>query len=144
MKEEKMMILTMLEEGKITSEEAIKLLEALEDIDMANGFSQNSEAENENSQKKTSSSPLIFDTLGDIGSDIGNALSSVFSSLRDVTQSIGFKTNYESISKDIEYDLSHENPSLDLSGVNGSIKLKPIEGDKLKIKAVCQYKKGIP
>ena len=31
MKEEKLMILAMLEEGKITSDEAIKLLEALEE-----------------------------------------------------------------------------------------------------------------
>ena len=38
-----MMILTMLEEGKITAEEAIKLLEALEDIDVPNSFSKNDE-----------------------------------------------------------------------------------------------------
>ncbi len=33
MKEERMMILSMLQEGKISSEEAVKLLEALEDAD---------------------------------------------------------------------------------------------------------------
>lgn len=143
MREEKMMILAMLEEGKITSEEAIKLLEALEDIDMPSNSNKTDEAQNESSQRKTNSSPLIFDTLGEIGSDIGNALSSVFDSLKDVTQSIGFGTNYENISKDIDYEFDHENPSLDLSGVNGGIKLRPIEGNKLKIKAVCQYKKGL-
>lgn len=143
MREEKMMILTMLEEGKITAEEAIKLLEALEDIDVPNSFSKNDELKNENPKKETSPGPLIFDTLGEIGSDIGNALSSVFDGLRDFTQSIGFWTNYETVSKVIDYDLEHENPSLDLSGINGSIKLRPIEGNKLKISAVCQYKKGL-
>ncbi len=143
MREEKMMILTMLEEGKITAEEAIKLLEALEDIDVPNSFSKNDELKNENPKNETSPGPLIFDTLGEIGSDIGNALSSVFDGLRDFTQSIGFWTNYETVSKVIDYDLEHENPSLDLSGINGSIKLRPIEGNKLKISAVCQYKKGL-
>ena len=47
-----MMILAMLEEGKITSEEAIKLLEALEDIDMPSNSNKTDEAQNESSQEK--------------------------------------------------------------------------------------------
>ena len=36
MKEEKLIILSMLEEGKITSEEAVRLIEALEDVKTSN------------------------------------------------------------------------------------------------------------
>lgn len=145
MKEEKMMILAMLEEGKITSEEAIKLLEALEDIDIPRDFveDEKKEKDNENFQEKIFSKP-IFNTLEDIGSDIGNALSNMFDGLKDVGNSFGFRSNWDTISRDLDFDLSNiENPSLDLRAVNGRIRLRPTDNDKLLIKVNCQFKNGL-
>lgn len=142
-----MMILSMLEEGKITSEEAIKLMEALEDVDISwdynKGKEEIQEEKEDNFQERKTSKP-IFNTLEDIGSDIGSAISNIFDSLKDVGSSFGFKNNYDTITTDLNLDISHiENPSLDLKAVNGSIRLRPTSGDELIIKVLCQYKKGL-
>ncbi len=143
MKEEKMMILTMLEEGKITSEEAIKLMEALEDVEMTKDYDEKSQMENEKFQDKGYSKPL-FNTLEDIGSDIGNVLSNMFDGLKELGNSFGFKHSYETITTDLDLDLSTiENPSLELKAINGSIGMRPTDMDKLFIKVTCQYKNGL-
>lgn len=153
MKEEKMMILSMLEEGKITSEEAIKLMEALEDMEMPKKSIELDEEKANTSSKK--SSKQLFETLGDIGNDIGNALedigndlgntfSKMFDGLKDAGTSFNFKGNYETIVTDLDMDLSNiENPSLDLRAVNGNIRIRPKDGDKVIIKSTCQYKNGL-
>ena len=160
MKEEKMMILSMLEEGKITSEEAIKLLEALEEIDIprdANNFA------NENSQKNTNQEkdPILnLNSLDDLGSDIRDAvskidvrevksdiniaLSNVLSGLRNIGNSFASKSTYETITTKLDLDLNDiENPSLELHAINDSIRLRPTDEDKLLIKVTCQYKNGV-
>jgi DUF4097 and DUF4098 domain-containing protein YvlB len=143
MKEEKMMILSMLEEGKITSEEAIKLMEALEDMEIPREHNEFKE-EKDNRFKDRKFSKPIFNTLEDIGTDIGNALSTMFDSLKDMGNSFSFMGNYETITTDLDMDISHiENPSLDLKAVNGNIRLRSNDEDKLFIKSTCQYKNGI-
>lgn len=141
MKEEKIMILTMLEEGKITSEEAIKLLEALEDEDYEKQGSSDEfkkEKEDKYNFKET------FDQLEDIGSDIGNAISTVFDGLMDFGSSFTMKNNYQTVTDNLDMDLSGiESPSLDLKAVNGEINLRPTDGEVLYVKATCQYKKGL-
>lgn len=130
----------MLEEGKITSEEAVKLLEALEDKedsdDKENDYSKSDEYKSEEKN--------IFDNLEDIGSDIGNALFDIFDGLKDFSTSFGFKNNYDTTSTELEMDLnSMENPSLDLRAINGDINLIPTDESVLLIKVICQYKKGL-
>ncbi len=138
-----MMILSMLEEGKITSEEAIKLMEALEDVEIPRKTNDSKEEKNDKFKEKKFSKP-IFNTLEDIGSDIGNALSNMFDSLKDMGNSFNFMGNYETITTDLDMDISHiENPSLDLRAVNGSIRLRPNYENKLFIKVICQYKNGL-
>ena len=142
MKEEKMMILSMLEEGKITSEEAVKLMEALENIDTPT-VETNKEDENHDCKEEKYFGGK-FNSLEDIGADIGNALSNMIGGLRDIGGSFGFKSNYETIYDDLDLDLSHiENPNLNLKGINGSIILRPSNSDNISIKVVCQHKKGL-
>ncbi|WP_313755914.1 DUF4097 family beta strand repeat-containing protein [Tissierella sp.] len=143
MKEEKMMILSMLEEGKITAEDAIKLMEALEDMETPKNHNKSKEETYDDSQEEKSSKP-IFNTLEDIGSDISNVLSNMFDGLKDVGNSFIFRNNYETITTDLNLDISDMNlPKLDLKTVNGSILLKPTINDNLFIKVTCQYKKGL-
>lgn len=140
MKEEKLMILSMLEEGKITSEEAVKLIEALEDLNTP----KNEKRKESHDSQKEQSFGSMFNNLEDIGTDISNALSNMFSGLKDIGGSFGFKNNYETISEDLNLDISHiENPSLDLRAINGSINLIPSNSDELSIKVLCQHKKGL-
>lgn len=144
MKEEKMMILSMLEEGKITSEEAVRLMEALEEIDIPINDNESRKENQKNDFKEEKTSSNKFNTLEDISSDISNALSNMLNGLKDIGNSFGFRHNYESISNDLDMNISHiENPSLDLRAVNGSIQLRPTKSDKLSIKVLCQHKKGL-
>lgn len=134
------MILKMLEEGKITSEEAIKLLEAIEEKE---DFYREKDTDSKSDEYKNDEKN-IFDNLEDIGSDIGNALFDIFDSLKDFSTSFGFKDNYDTTSTELEMDLnSMENPSLDLRGINGDINLLPSDEKVLLIKVICQYKKGL-
>lgn len=155
MKEEKMMILSMLEEGKITSEEAIKLMEALDEVEIPRNNSDFTNKKddfilNEKKEQKSKFNTLedlgseIGNVLGDMGSEIGNVLGDMFNGLKGMGSSFGFKTNYETITTNLDLDLSDiENPNLDFKAVNGSIKLRPTDGDKLLIKVICQYKNGL-
>lgn len=149
MKEERMMILAMLEEGKITSEEAIKLIDALEEgiifKELENDEKiKDSKNDGHKNNKKEKDFKFKFNSLEDIGSDIGNALSNMFNGLRDFNPSFGFKSNYETITTDLDMDISEmENPSLSFRAINDSITLRPTNKDKLSIKVICQYKHGL-
>lgn len=144
MKEEKLMILSMLEEGKITSEEAIELLEALEDVEISSEHKAFTEEDSQDTIKEENISKSKFNSLEDIGSDITSALSNMFSGLKDIGNSFNFRGNYETITTDLDMDLSNiENPSLDLRAINGNIRLRPKDGNKIFIKSTCQYKNGL-
>lgn len=156
MKEEKMMILSMLEEGKITSEEAIKLMEALEEKE---AFDIDEKGNSNFTEHKNGEKTIFkdkFNSLEDIGSDIGNALSNMFDGLKDINPSnvldglkdigtsFGFKYNYDTTTTDLEMNLDDiENPSLDLRGINGDINVRPTDKNVLSINVTCQYKKGL-
>lgn len=142
MKEEKMMILSMLEEGKITSEEAVRLMEALEDMEIPRD-ERKTEDEDKDSQKEENSSSR-FNSLEDIGADISNVFSNMLSGLKDIGGSFGFKNNHETIYEDLDMDISHfESLNLNLRAINGSIKLIPTNAENLSIKVSCQHKKGL-
>ena len=142
MKEEKLMILSMLEEGKITTEEAIKLIEALEDMEIPKD--ENIKDDKNQESKKQESSSFKFNSLEDIGADISNAFLNMFNGLKDMGESFGLKTNYETIYDDLNMDISHlEHPNLDLRSVNGSIQLRPANSENISIKVHCQHKKGL-
>lgn len=134
MKEERLLILSMLKEGKITVEEATELLEALE-------------IKNENQDKNYKDDKhkrLSHMTFEEIGSDIGNAISNMIDGLKDMGGSFGFNFNSETITLDLEEDLSSiENPVLDLKAINGPINLNTWQKDQISIKLTCQYKNGL-
>lgn len=136
MSEERMMILTMLEEGKISSEEASKLLQALDETSEWDYKDENSETEKnfdlEESLKEQDKK------LGNAGTNLGDKFSSFFSNLKG-----NLFGNYETISTTLEKDISHiENPEIHIKSINGSIQLTPWDNKNICLKVVCQYKKG--
>lgn len=143
MKEEKMMILSMLQEGKITPEEAVKLMEALEDLETPH-TSKETSYHQENKDDKDKNNRILNKTLDEIGSDISSALTSVFNGLKDIGNSIGINNNTSTINLDLEKDIADiQNPIIDLRAVNGSIILAQTTGNILLIKVTVQYKNGL-
>lgn len=149
MKEERMMILSMLEEGKIDSEEAIKLLEALEESEIFMPVEENSEKEKLIDMDKTKDKIEEFGKVikeqgkkvEDIGVDLGNKISEIFLGIKDNKTLEGFLGGYETINTSIEKDISHiENPSIDIKSINGSIILENWPEDHILIKINCKYK----
>lgn len=139
MKEEKLMILSMLEDGKITSEEAVKLLEALEDLEEFS--SKDTENKNTSGDKYNKQ---IKKVIEEIGVDIGDAFSTMIDGLKGFGNSFGLNINSDTITIDLEKDLSAiERPIIDLKAVNGSIKVNKSDSDNLVIKVDCQYKNGL-
>lgn len=142
MKEERLLILSMLKDGKITVQEATDLLEALENNDA--NTDKDYTKKKEQSFKDDKHKKLSHMTFEEIGSDIGNAVSNMIDGLRDIGGSIGLNFNTETIQLDLEEDLVNiEHPILDLKVINGSIVLNKWEKDTISIKATCQYKNGL-
>lgn len=135
-----MMILSMLEEGKITSEEAIKLMEAIEEEE---AFSKDRSESSTYKKEEKFNLKDTLDNIEDIGTDIGNALYGLFDGLKDFGSSFG-RYNYETVTNNLTMDLSGlENPSLDLRAINGDININPSQEDSITIDVTCQYKKGL-
>lgn len=142
MKEERLLILSMLEEGKITVEEATQLLEALEEKGESNYSSSSKSKDKE--QRDDKNKKFTHMTFEEIGLDIGNAISNMIDSLKDIGGSFGFNINSETVTLDFEEDLSAiENPILDLKAVNGYINLNTWQKDHFSIKLTAQYKNGL-
>lgn len=138
MKEERLLILSMLKEGKINVEEATELLEALESNKTDSTNTKDKDFKDDKHKR------LSHMTFEEIGSDIGNAISNMFDGLKDITGSFGFNFNSETITFDLEEDLSSiENPILDLKSINGSINLNKWQKDNISIKVTCEYKNGL-
>lgn len=136
MNEEKIMILQMLQDGKITPEEAVKLMEALDEPDFE---IPDFETEEENQHKTR----ITNKTLEEIGSDIGNAFGNLFTSLKDIGSSIGINNLTETINVDLEKDIKDlVKPVIDLKSVNGYIKLRKHELEGIKIHIHCNYREG--
>lgn len=134
MKEERLIILAMLKEGKISVEEATELLEALE----GKGEKEQTSSKYDKNKKLTNK------TLEEIGLDIGNAVSNMIDGIRDMGGSFNLNFNNDTIHLDLEEDLSTiENPILDFRAINGPIIINTWEKDTLSIKVTCQYKNGL-
>lgn len=151
MKEERMMILSMLEQGKISSEEAVELLDALEE-----DFNPNESVNKEKQQKinKDKAKRVVDDfekalkkqgkKMEDFGVELGNKLSGLFSGIKEKGNPINILNDYESINTSLERDISHlENPTIDFESTNGNITLNTWEKDSISIKINCKYKNGL-
>jgi DUF4097 and DUF4098 domain-containing protein YvlB len=134
-KEERLLILSMLKEGKINVEEATELLGALDN---------DSNDSTNNKGKEDKNKRLSNMTFEEIGQDIGNAISTMVDGLKDMGGSFGLNFNSETITLDLSEDLSSiENPILDLKAINGSINLNTWQKDNISIKLTCEYKNGL-
>lgn len=142
-----MMILSMLEEGKITSEEAIKLLDALESSEYDFQFEADKKEEQKTKEKEFSKDE-IKDSLKDytkkvesFGANLGNLISNIVSNIVDKSTYFNSNGLYEIINTKIEKDiLNIENPIIDFECVNGSINVKPWNEDKISMNITCKYK----
>ncbi|WP_088104249.1 DUF4097 family beta strand repeat-containing protein [Halalkalibacter urbisdiaboli] len=131
--EERKMILKMIEDGKITAEEGLKLLEALEDgkssEQQTTAVSTNvnwSEGREERQQRHFSSSASKFTSF----------LESAFQKIKDFDLDFNFGTSI-----DIDHIFQHREispKSLDISLENGSIEIIPWDEPDVRIE--CQAK----
>lgn len=144
-----MMILSMLEEGKIDSEEAVKLLEALEESEIFMPQEENNEKNKfidmGNTKEKMEEFGKVIKEQGrkveDIGVDLGNKISEIFLGMKDNKGLEGLLGGYETINTSIEKDISNiENPSIDFKSINGSIVVENWAEDHMLIKINCKYK----
>lgn len=150
MRDEKMMILSMLEEGKITSEEAVKLLEALEESENFIEYEYIEDVEEkfidlDKTKEKVAELEKLFKEKGEkvesFGVDLGNKLSNMLNNLVSKGSSISFLGDYKVINTEVEKDISHLiNPIIQLKSINGGITVKNWEKDKLLIKVNYHYK----
>ena len=154
MKEERMMILTMLEDGKISSDEALRLLDAVDDIPEDNLEDNIFNKDEDKDFKKINvekTMEKVEKTLkeqgkkvGDFGADLGSKITELVNGIKGKSSSVNLWANYETINTTLEKDISHlDKPILDLKSVNGSIIVKPWEKDSLLLKINCSFKKGV-
>ncbi|CCQ98258.1 hypothetical protein CULT_820017 [[Clostridium] ultunense Esp] len=150
MKDEKMMVLSMLEEGKITSEEAVKLLEALEETESFIEYESIKENEEkfidmDKTKEKLEELEKNLKEQGkkveDFSADLGSKLSNAFSNLINKNNIIGFFGDYKTINAEIEKDISQmDSPIIQLKSINGGITLKNWKEEKILIKILYKYK----
>ncbi len=153
MKEERMMILSMLEQGKITSEDAIKLLEALEESESLNldetiEDKKDKIIDMDKTKEKAEEFEKVLREQGkkveSFGVDLGNKLSGIFRGVKEKGNPVNFLGGYETINTTVEKNISHlECPIIDFKSVNGGITLKSWDKDQVFIKITCQYKNGL-
>ncbi|GFN36168.1 DUF4097 family beta strand repeat-containing protein [Tepidimicrobium xylanilyticum] len=153
MRDEKLMILTMLEEGKITSQEAIKLLEALEETEGFIDYEPIEESEEkiinlektkenlEALEKNIKDKIKKVEKIDNLGTDISNKLTNVFSNLFSMGNPLNILGNYKVINTTFEKDISHlTNPNIHIKSINGSINLKSWKKENLLIKITYRHK----
>lgn len=137
MNEEKIMILQMLKDSKITPEEAVKLMEALDEP----GYEM---FDDEMFQDEDKKNKFTNKTLEEVGSDISNAVGNLFNNLKSFGASIGINNLTENKEVDLEkYIGDLTNPMVDIKSVNGFIKLRKHDLDSIKINVYCRYKEGL-
>ena len=146
MKEERMMILSMLEEGKITSEDAIKLLEALEESKIYEKEEDKGKlVDMDKTKEKMKEFENVIKEQGkkveEIGTDLGNKLSNLFSNVKEVNPKV-LLSGEELTETTLEKNISHiENPIIDFKSINGNISIENWKERYVSIKLSCQYKK---
>ena len=165
MNEDKKMVLEMLKEGKVTTEEAEKLLDA---IDNANQRSEQEKAQASGKNAKGRefdpekirkemgdawgkvSSKMNAKSLGNLGEEIANFGSELGNTLMDMLSGVtGFNFssgNTEKMNSDLTMDLSGvDSPIVDFKAVNGSIEVvapeSEMDDDQMaKVSVEVQYK----
>lgn len=146
-----MMILSMLEEGKITSEEAIKLLEALEGVE-DNFLFDTTVTEEEYVSKKDNIKESIKREIKEntkihakktesFGPNLGSLISNIVNNIVDKSTSFSFNGLYETLNTKIEKDISNiKNPIIDLEAINGSINARSWDEDKISMDITIKYR----
>lgn len=144
MNEEKMMILKMLKESKISEEEAMKLLDALEKKKDEKYFEDKADETLEGK----------FDKFGEkiekIGEDLSEGANSLTDKIMDIVDSFIDKGSFTNIlgnheikNEILELEINDiEKPILDIKNLNGSIDLNPWSKDYIYVKAICYFKKN--
>lgn len=167
MNEEKKLILEMLKDGKITTEEAEKLLDAINDEkstqkkrknigkkNMDNVFQALSEkldniAERLSGKEGESFSKTINDwginfssTLSDLGKDLEETFENIIDNARGFSENASTK-NLEIVESTASLSLDNiENPVLDFKAVNGNINLEAKEVEEINLSIKCSFKSG--
>lgn len=132
MDEERKIILTMVEEGKITSGEAIKLLEALEE-DFVNDELSN--------YKEKKVKDIEVDFKDNLRVNIGENISDMVHSIVDKSLSFGNWGPGQTTDITLEKDISHiKNPQLYLKATNGSIKVIPWDRNNICLNIIYKHK----
>ena len=130
MNDERLMILKILEEGKISSKEAIDLIDALED---GKNKSKTDPNININSKK-------ITETLESFGNTFTSAMLNIVDGVKNIDLSNFISQNYETDTRNLTEDISQiENPILDISSTNGYVSIDTVEGSNLMAKLEFQY-----
>lgn len=123
MNNEKMMILNMIEQGKISSEEGIKLLEALN-----NGHVDNSS---------------ILDSIEDLGNDFGRSFNTIFTNLENFKNSVISK-GYDILNPKLNMEIKDlEKVNLYLNSINGDITLNSWDKDYISLELRIMYRQDI-
>lgn len=144
MKEERMMILSMLKEGKINSEEAVKLLEALGDTEDKT-FEKDKFVDMDKTKEKIGEFGETVKEqgkkVGDIGVDLGNKIAKAFTDMKGDINFDGFLGNTKTINAKAVKNISHiENPVIDLKSINGNIIVENWDEEDILIEISCKYK----
>lgn len=130
--EDKKMILDMLKEGKITTEEALRLMDAIDSND---------------SKKKTPHERLFsFDAdkakegLEELEKNVGGFISNVVNNLFDEDFVLSLKGKYDSFTQRHEIALGEEKKELNILNRNGSVELVPTEDNTIVMESKIFHK----
>lgn len=143
MSNEKIKILKMLENGEITTDEAMKLLSVIEG-NFSTNTTYNSNNNNNNNSNNGSSISIDFNKIKNKISKTTNILaqktSKIYSGVEKEVKNIfkNINTNYTKSSsvKEFNFSLNETENTLNLKALNGETVLKGYNGDKLTLKVI--------
>lgn len=164
MNEEKMMILRMLKEGKISEEEAAKLLDAIENKNETNNNSKSNFKSKHNKdwekefEEKINKLESSFNKFGEkfeekfekFGKDFSEGtgsfadkIMSTFNSFMDKDNLYNILGRYEIKEENIQLEINDiESPVLDIRSINGDININPWSKNYIYVEATCYLKKN--
>ncbi|MTI70285.1 MAG: hypothetical protein FH751_08545 [Firmicutes bacterium] len=153
MGEERMMILKMLEEGKVSNEEALKLLEALDESDFSEKSFDTDKRNTTKNDKENFEDKLekkiekVTEDITENATDYANNLTDkVLNMVNDVVDNgsfLNFFGNFETITENIQKDISNlDYPTIDLEGINGKIIITQWHKNIIDVSATCRIKKS--
>ncbi len=133
MKNERIKILKMLENGEITAEEASKLLSAIE------GKGQNTGNNNYNNNQSIDFSKImskISSTTQVLAKKTSKIYQEVEKEIKNVIKNTNISSNKNNLCKEYNFLLNEGANNLDLKSLNGEMVLKGYNGDKLTLKVL--------